>query len=182
MDTGDFVVISNCAQADIFRISAIDNKQNTLRLASCKSCTRRYPSGAFIQKLKQVRFFVSRGAGGQPALFSAENNHSAVELIEGVEKIRFYYGHDVNNDGAADHYVRPEVITDSCIKSTNLDCWNDISSIRYAVLMRSVDDKITQKPQAYQFDGKQHTASDRRLRRELIKTVPLLNHRYTRKN
>ena len=84
---------------------------------------------------------------------------------------------EVDKDGNANRYVRPAVIAAACTADKNSQCWRGIASVRISLLLRTIEDGVTQSPQIYTFDGTSVTASDNFLRREYISVIALRNHR-----
>jgi type IV pilus assembly protein PilW len=177
LDAGDYVLINDCAQADIFALSHVDTANHTLELTGCGTCTQQYQANAGLYKIKRSRFYITTGASGEPALFLQEDAVTHIELIEGVEDMQIYYGEDTDDDGTVNRYVLPEVIDAACIQDGNADCWRGIASVRISLLLRTVEDSITKSPQTYTFNGASVTANDRRLRREFLTIISLRNHR-----
>lgn len=177
---GDYVVINDCTQADVFDLTAVTTSSGNpdkLALANCTSCTHTYTTSASVSRIKRSRFFIGTGASGEPALFVQENGGSNQELIEGVENMQIYYGQDVDDDRTVDRYVTSAVIDADCIAASNTDCWRGVASVRISLLLRTTDTNVTETAQTYSFDGSSATATDGRLRREFITIVSLRNHR-----
>jgi type IV pilus assembly protein PilW len=53
--------------------------------------------------------------------------------------------------------------------------FNDVVAVRVMLLVRSVDDNVTDTPQTYTYNGVTQTADDRRLRQSFSATVALRN-------
>ena len=53
--------------------------------------------------------------------------------------------------------------------------WDDVVAVRIMLLMRSLDDFVTEDPQTYTFDGVQTTPNDRRIRQSFTTTIALRN-------
>jgi len=88
-----------------------------------------------------------------------------VELVEGVEDMQIRYGIDSDNDQFANQYVNSAAVPD----------FEDVVSIRIMLLVRSIDDFVTEAAQTYSFNGASTTPGDRRLRQVFTATVALRN-------
>ncbi len=179
---GDFAVLNDCIQGDVFKITSdpvVSGGVDTLAMAECGiSCTQEYEAApATLQRVKRTRFYIANNGSNVPSLYMQENGGTAMELIEGVEDMQIYYGEDIDDDGNANRYVRPAVIMAACTADGNSQCWRGIASVRISLLLRSIEDGVTQSPQTYTFDGSSVTATDNYLRREYISVIALRNHR-----
>jgi type IV pilus assembly protein PilW len=177
----DFVVLNDCIQGDVFKITAVavnSGGVDKLGMAECASCSQEYRAvPSTLQKVKRTRFYIVNNNSGVPSLYMQENGGTAMELIEGVEDMQIYYGEDTDDDGNANRYVRPAVIAAACTADKNSQCWRGIASVRISLLLRTIKDAVTQSPQTYTFDGTSTTATDNYLRREYISVIALRNHR-----
>ncbi len=178
-ETGDFVVINNCAQADVIQLSGVTtvSGEDQLAFTGCSTCTQSYETNASVFKVRRTRFFIATGTSGEPALFQQEDGGTAIELIEGVEDMQILYGEDTNDDDTVDRYVQSDVINDVCVQDSNADCWRGIADVRISLLLRTTENGVTSAAQTYLFDGTSRTATDNRLRREFLTIISLRNHR-----
>lgn len=88
-------------------------------------------------------------------------------LIEGVENMLITYGIDTDLDLNADKYLDEANVAASE--------WDQVVSVRIAVLTRSLADNLTSAPVPYAWNGATITPADRRIRRVFINTVNLRN-------
>jgi type IV pilus assembly protein PilW len=107
-----------------------------------------------------------------PALFrerlDAGDSFGAVELVAGVENMQILYGVTNNpDDPKAERYVT----------AANVNAWEDVVSVRIALLMRSDDNSVdTALGQTYNLAGTQITTeSDRRARLVGVTTAAVRN-------
>lgn len=176
---GDIVLVSDCTAGDIFQITG-GNPGHTGVLvhetgaavspgnynhepcsggnAHCLS--KVYQGDAYVYRVQSVTYSVGAGAGGAPALF-----RNGQELVEGVENMQILYGEDTDDDGVPNRYLPADEVN-------SMDA---VTSIRISLLLRSLDDNVTQEPQTYTYNGATVTAGDRRLRRVVTMTVSLRN-------
>lgn len=172
---GDFVLIARCGandllineEADIHRVTASlpfnGNTQRQLTFAANKS--QQFENDAVVIELQTVNYFIAAGASGEPALFRQEFDNAAQELVEGVEELQILYGVDTDNDEFPNQYQTADVVAD----------FNDVVSVRISLLVRSVDDFVTEDPQTYTYNGATVTAGDRRIRQSFSSTIALRN-------
>lgn len=175
----DIVMVTDCRNGSIFQITnqtEAGGKVNIVHSSGCASClpgnstpqlNRRYGADAEIARLRTSVYYIGTNDRGEPALFRMGLvNNGALEpqeLVEGVENLQVLYGEDLNGDGIANRYANAdEVVIENVV------------SIRYSLLLRS-EDNITSEPQVYVYNGEEHTAEDRRLRRVFGSTVKLRN-------
>ncbi|MCP4392547.1 MAG: hypothetical protein GY802_29925 [Gammaproteobacteria bacterium] len=172
---GDIVLVGRCgsndllidAQADILRVTATlpitGNSQRELTFATAKS--QRFENDAALIELQTVNYSIANGASGEPALFRREFTNAAQELVEGIQDMQILYGVDDDGDDFPNQYMSSGAVAD----------FDDVVSVRIMLLVRSIDDFITEDPQTFTFNGAQTTAGDRRIRQVFSATIALRN-------
>ncbi len=172
----DVLIVSDCEDTDIFaatNVSASGSKvtiahSNTVNTGNFLSKT--YGQDAVVLKLDKIAYYIGTNANGNPALFRKRlGNASAMiteELVEGIEDMQFQYGEDLNGDGVANRYV------DADTAGINMA---NIVSVRFGLLVETVEDNIASAPQDYTFKGVTTTPADRRLRRAFYTVTKLRN-------
>ena len=171
LQAGSLVVINDCLKGDIFDL---DSVTATTLTPDCGTCTESYTTIASLHSVEEAQYYLATGAGGQSSLFQNVNG-AVAEIVEGVQDMQIFYGEDTDGDGVVNRYVIPAVIDGLC--GGNPDCWRRVVSVRISLLLRSLDDNITQVPQAYTYNGTDVTPTDNRLRRVFTTIVSLRNHR-----
>jgi type IV pilus assembly protein PilW len=184
----DIVMVSQCDDsiaADIFEVSkiVIESKTSTISHGKngkigntnplgCEVASEQCLSIAYARKSASISIFqtitysIRTGASGEPALFRSESvTGNGDELIEGVEKMEILFGVDTNNDGTSNKYVAGSTVTDS----------TQVRAVRIFILVRSENNNITDKPQAYTLNGVTTTPKDNRLRQVFSITIALRN-------
>jgi len=170
---GDIILVARCgandllipAEADILQVTSIDNTnplQTQINLGSNKS--QQYENDAVVIELQTVTYSIAAGASGEPALWRSEFG-VAQELVEGVEEMQVLYGIDSDSDRFPNQYVT----------ANNVPDFDDVVSLRIALLVRSIDDFVTEDPQTYTFNGVTTTPADRRIRQVFSTTIALRN-------
>jgi type IV pilus assembly protein PilW len=183
LNQGDIVLLSDCLQGDIFQISnsnpsssgsVVHNTGNATEPgnynpgacqggnAHCLSKT--YDGAAQIYGMQALTYSIHHPALQEPMLMRSRNGAPAVELVAGIENMKFLYGEDTTGDQVANLYHAAGSVSD----------WDAVVSVRIHLLARS-SNEVLEAPQVYQFDGQSYTASDRRLRREFSSTVTIRN-------
>lgn len=181
---GDMLSLTDCLKAEVFSTTARSFNAATGReeylYDNCPTCQQDYLANALVLRVAQEHFYVKTGTSGVNALFVADPNDPGTEreLIEGVEDMQISYGIDTDVDGVANQYVPPATIWADCNTNNNATCWRQVASVRIALLLATVDDHVTTKPQTYSFNGVNGiTATDYRLRREFLGIIALRNYR-----
>ncbi len=171
---GDIILVTRCgandllidAEADILPVTSVvpgtSLPQRLINLGANKS--QQFENDATVIELQTISYSIAAGASGQPALFRAEFADDQ-ELVEGIEEMQVLYGIDTTSDGYANQYVT----------SNNVPDFQNVVSVRIMLLLRSLDDFITEQPQIYNFNGVQVTAPDRRIRQVFTTTIALRN-------
>jgi type IV pilus assembly protein PilW len=173
---GDIVLVTRCGandllineEADILLVNSTTSgsptaTQQELTFATGKS--QQFENDAMVLELQTVNYFVATGASGEPALFRREFNAAAQELVEGVEDMQILYGVDTDSDDFPNQYQTADAVVD----------FDDVVAVRVMLLMRSIDDFVTEDPQTYTFNGATVTPGDRRLRQSFSTTIALRN-------
>ena len=172
---GDIILVARCgandllipAEADILPVTSVvpgaNAQQRLINLGANKS--QQYENDAMVIELQTVTYTIAAGASGEPALFRQEFTALPQELVEGVEDMQILYGVDTGSDRFPNQYLTANNVTN----------FNAVVSVRIMLLMRSIDDFVTDSPQTYTFNGTQTTAGDRRIRQVFSTTVALRN-------
>lgn len=171
---GDIILLARCGandlliafEADILPVTSVvvgtTSDQRRINLGANKS--QQYENDAMVIELQTVDYDIQNGASGEPALFRAEFG-VAQELVEGVEDMQILYGIDNDNDQFPNQYVASDAVGD----------WEDVVAVRISLLMRSIEDNVTEAPQTYTWLGAAVTPADRRIRQVFTTTVALRN-------
>jgi type IV pilus assembly protein PilW len=193
LQEGQIVLLSDCESGDIFQITNI-NDQNSSggscssedkatgnckeqvvhnsgqgspgNSASCgtgnKHClSKEYDENAQVFLPYKTTYNVAASTGGLPNLM-----RDGQPLLEGVENLQILYGVDSGDNGAANQYVAAGVGVD----------WNNVVSIRYAVLVRSIEPALpAADSKTHDLLGTSITTNDRFLRAVFSDTVTIRN-------
>jgi len=151
---GEIVGVYDCEDVDIFQISnaspdtsgsVAHNTGTGTPGNATKNFQKKYQGDASIVKLVSRRYYIGTGAYGGPSLFRNElsrdrddsdgdGNTTEViqhsdEMIEGVENMQILYGEDTSGG---------DKIVDTYVTADNVTNWNDVLSVRIALLMRTL--------------------------------------------
>lgn len=188
-DQGEAVMVADCNDAHIFRLSnspnhgsptetltfGIDeNKANHLCTSysssnpgSCDSGTEKlYGYDAEVYIFSAVTYFV----GKTHALYLYDNasNNSPVEIVEGIENIQITYGIDDNNDDEIDRYENADKI------QADGD-WDKVISASVSLLSQTLADNVIVEDQVFNYDNRTVTKADGKLRRVFTTTIAVRN-------
>ncbi len=170
---GDIILVARCgandllidAEADILPVTSVtvaSPTQSQINLGANKS--QQFGADAIIIELQTVTYSIAAGESGEPALWRNDGG-VAQELVEGVEEMQILYGIDTDTDQFPNQYVDADNVPD----------FDDVVSVRIQLLVRSIDDFVTDDPQTYTFNGATITPADRRIRQVFSTTIALRN-------
>lgn len=156
---GDILLISDCASADIFQITGLNdtdphivhNTGSGTPGNATKEFSKPYsPSDdkTRIMKFMTVQYYIATGTSGNPALFRKELNNTPVELVDGIESLQILYGKDTTGDRVPNRYLKAG---DSGLQSTA--DWGSVVSVRVGILARTLDDPTTGQPKETDIDS-----------------------------
>ncbi len=172
----DFVMIARCGandlkieeDADIMRVTAsnYDSATDKTRLSLAGNKTQRYENDSSVIELQTVTYSIQNSTLGtnEPTLVRTEFDQDE-ELVEGVEDMQILYGVDDDGDGYPNRYFQANDVVN----------FNSVVSVRIQLLLHSFDDRVTEDPQTYTFNGVTVTPNDRRIRQVFSTTIALRN-------
>lgn len=191
MKKGDILVIADetCSQMGILQQTNTNNN-NTVSVvghnpgggANCDkalkgnyTCSSGTPvSGAYGPGSKMFRYInntyyirESVVGGGIPALWREPVGGIDEELVQGVENFQLSYGMDTDADGIANQYLKANQVTGGLN-------WEDVVSVRIALLMRSINPVLEAAEDQAKFE-KITIAKDRFLRQQVTTTIQIRN-------
>jgi type IV pilus assembly protein PilW len=173
----DLMIITDCENADIFRISNIDtsglvvehktttgvNSSNILSKAYLANSTR-------VMSMQNVTYSVQdtsrvdESGNAVLSLFETPTGGARIEIMTGVEDMQITYGEDTSNDGEADVYRDASTVAS----------WANVVSIRINLLV-STDRGIGPDQRTYINLAGATVTGDRRMRRAFTTTISLRN-------
>lgn len=182
----DILMIATCETGDIFAVSGIGagtiqhqtdaTSGGDLTIENTSdSLSALYPQQTYsgidntIYRFNRIKYSISDD-GGVPALFRAVNqplNTPGDPFIRGVDAFEVLYGEDTNNDSIPDSYVAADAVIN----------WGNISSIRFALLMRTENqygsdfDRANESGDTIAVLGSDFDVGDERVRRRIFQTT-----------
>jgi type IV pilus assembly protein PilW len=167
LTTGDIIMVSDCASADIMQITQI--QPSALHLQHNAGAGNQYSPGNATQVLSKAyspsldgqrtrvmkfvtrQYFIAQGASGNPALWRKDTNVPAVELVDGIESLQVLYGK--NTDGLSPKKPNIYLKAGQAGLQTPAD-WSAVVAVRVGILARTISDKQTDIDNAkYDVDG-----------------------------
>lgn len=166
----DVLVVTNCTNADIFKVTNNPGSSGTVTLASGNGSNTgnrvgTYGPDAFVMKMEQYTYFIGTNPSGGRSLYRTSLSEGTVELADNVWDMQVQYGYDSTGDvDTADIYY----------SAGNVPDWTRVVSARISLLMVS-QDNVLSAPQTYNFNGASVTATDRRMYQVFTTTVGVRN-------
>jgi type IV pilus assembly protein PilW len=170
----DIILVARCgandlliaAEADILGVvTNTPNPPGKSKLQLFGNKSQQFEKDAMVIELQTVTYTIGIGASGEPALFRQLFDQAATEMVEGIQDMQIRYGVDNSGDGFANQYL----------PASNALDYETVVSVRVQLLVRSVDDFVTEDAQTYTYNGATVTPADRRIRQNFSTTVALRN-------
>ena len=145
LSNGDFMMIGNCEQADIFKASDVNGATHTIKHETnvtggingnysnnSDSISNVYDSTANVYKFYAVRYEVKLDPSNNsiPTLFRQVNDQPEEAMIPGVESLQLQYGVDTGGTLAPDTLVQAHEVTN----------WSAVRTIKVSLLMRTEEE------------------------------------------
>ncbi|MBL6750109.1 MAG: PilW family protein [Nevskia sp.] len=149
---GTVAIISNCAVANAFQVTAVSNGTNTVTHAANSTMTMgnasatlslTFNAGAFLYVPTTSFYYIGLGSDGDAALFKSDLTLGsggtgtytmvATELVPDVENMQVLYGVKSTATGSVVEYVRGDQVTATCSDGT----WNCVANVSVALLVSS---------------------------------------------
>lgn len=146
-------VISNCVAVRVFKPTAITGS-GTAQITHAGSWESNaltsihdvfYP-GAEVLAANTIVFYLANNTAGKPSLYRHDSlSGSAVEVIEGVEKIHFQFA-----------------VNDAYVEATGVTNWLDVKGVRVEMLVQGGEQKVLTDDHSYFFAGQNTTPAEPR--------------------
>ena len=184
----DIVMLSDCKKSRIFQISSMDivsgaGSTQTLSLGHSIGGTivpgnsvgawspsvnkqDNFGSGSEIIRYQTLALYVAvNPVSNQNSLYSKVNNRPSQVLVDFVRDFQVSYGVDTNADRQVDDYV----------SASSVSNWNNVLSVRIALLLFSGENGLLNSPQTVKFNNASVLMSDTRWYLPLTITASLRN-------
>lgn len=183
-EQNDLVFITDCSDADIFRVTSTPGNSGTVTLAhgngsnTDNRLSKPYKEDALVMAFESNTYFVSDSGNdnerGQDILSLYVDRVGAanpVELIRGVENLQVLYGEDSDGDGSVDTYVTADAVTN----------FANVIATRVGLLINSVEAAMSQDDTAtYDVLDETIDPSDDRLMRKVFAITATVRNRELR--
>ncbi|MDN5850751.1 MAG: PilW family protein [Nitrococcus sp.] len=143
-EADDILMITDCADADIFRATNVSNPDGKITIAHASGNTvnrlsKAYQSDAQVMAFESTTYYVADSnrdneAGDPIYSLYVQQLGDTVELVAGVENMQVLYGVDTDADGSVDNYANAGAVAD----------FTNVLSVRVALLVSSVAPATTQ--------------------------------------
>lgn len=158
---GQLLLATDCDQASLFQVSSVATASGITTIQHSTATmtpgngsvtvNNRYGNTAEIGQLETRMYYLSTGSNGRPALFETTQvvtggttiTLGGQELIQNVENLQFVYGEDTNADRKTDVYRSAAAVAN----------WNNVVSVRIALLLESEQDNQISNAQSYTFNA-----------------------------
>lgn len=164
-------VVSDCDNGRIFKVHALAPAGTNLTithngawdLGTEANIFDNRPE-VFVYPLHTVVFFVAPGASGEPSLWQRIDRQTAIELVEGVERIQFSF----RTTGA----LSSEFVAASTLDE---DGWTAVNAVRVDMVVRGAEANALETKQTYLFPGDAAATEpdDRRIRQLFTNTFSI---------
>nr|WP_199065675.1 PilW family protein [Chromobacterium sp. ASV5] len=126
---GNFLAVSNCAQAMLTQLSGIAAASGSYTLTLAAGLDSKYAQGAVAAPIAQVAYFVGQAPGAQSALYQGvydgtANSWTFTPLAPGVDTMQVLYGIG-GSPGQTTQYVSAGQVAN----------WSQVNSLRIALLL-----------------------------------------------
>lgn len=160
-ENGNILLMSNCLQADIFRIKEVRHTESQQFITPESPLKNLYSLPAEIAEIAEEAFYIADTGrlkkNGKTIFalyhFDLRGRGIEEELVEDIENMHLYYGALANN---ILKYLPSYAVTR----------WQDVYAIKVVLLLNSSEIYSTTLQQIYYFDGQQYISNDQYLRRE----------------
>lgn len=150
------------------------NKELGASCPTAKAYT--FKPGASLLRLSASGYYIapsSSGSGNSLWVRTLDQSGGTgttlpMELIEGVENMQIEYGLDTDANKAANQWAKANTVESG-------GNWPNVVALRVSLLMRSLEDNLSAKPQSYTYNDAPTTSADRRVRRVYTLTTTLRN-------
>jgi type IV pilus assembly protein PilW len=177
---GDFMLISDCATADLMQITQVQpesakiqhNPGESVSPGNASQLEKTYDTNAKVFKFTTRRYYLKNNPNGVPSLYMDTNGTSEMELVEGIETMQVTYGIDTDNDLQPNQYLKAG---DAGLQSAAE--WAKVVSVRVGILARTLNSADTDND-TNTYDVNDQTIgplNDRVQRRTFTSTVLLRN-------
>jgi len=175
VDKGDILMITDCANADVFQVSSPPSGSAITHNAggsvspgnNANDLSTDYARDGNVFPARETIYSLGTDAAGNPQLERAINGAAPEVLVDNVVDLQFRYGEDFDNDNVANAYIDASQVSE----------WDEVIAVRTRVTIRSNEQAITEDPVQLDFngDGADEAAPDNRLYQTFTTTTAIRN-------
>lgn len=170
LNSGDYLLVADCDRGTLLQITESRDLGATRQLSLSGGIVTTDLNRTLIYPVTQRSYQIVSDSNNQPVLrltINSNGNPQSQDLLEGVEVMRLQFGYDSDGDITPNRYLSAAAVPD----------FQQVTTVRIELLLRSLEDFLTTAPQHYHFDGAEHIAADHRLRQRFTTTVRVRNRR-----
>lgn len=174
LEVGGLAIVSDCAYANVFRVTQIPADKKIVHAANMNTdakLTRVFSNAnrATVTPISTIVYYIgnaSNNVAGNRALFRKDGANPAEEVADGVDQMQLEYGIDTSTprDKVANQFVT----------ASNVGT-GTVVAVKVSVLLKSAENNVVRKIQAYSFDGAAVTPTDRHMYTPFTTTIALRN-------
>ncbi len=161
LKTGEILIVADCEQASMFQASSISSTSGVTTILHASSgmtpgnnaaaVANSFGSNAEIGRLASTLYYIKNDTSGTPGLFQSSLSVNTAgttvaleenQLASNIENMQIQYGVDTDDDQDVDEYRNATAVTD----------WQDVISIRMALLLASHNGSLIETAESYSFD------------------------------
>lgn len=167
INNGDILMVTDCRNADIFKATGASNSGGKMTIShgaagnTSPMLDHTYDNRAEILKLAGRVYFVGittnpANPNPEPTLYrlGTDTNMTSLPLVEGIERLQYLWGVDLNNDLSPDQYVEANQVAPNF--------WRSVVSVRIGMVVNTSDsrplDEADQK--TYNIFGETESGAD----------------------
>ncbi len=172
LNTGNIVLVANCASGDISQITKIDGDQISFEPStnpppgnSVNGLSTIYDQTSYVYPLDTHIFSIAKDDKWLGLFETSTDFPDGIELIENVERLNVLYGEDTNSNGSPNYYVQANDVT-------NMD---NVVSLNIQIVVVSDNDQMVPEPMTIEINGESVTPNDTRLRKVYSTTISRRN-------
>lgn len=185
---GDLLIISNCVQTVVREATSVSGLNISTSTGSGSPgnsgvLPAMLASNAQVTTASVAAYYVGMGTDSSPALYEAVTDTAQTsgfrpeEIASGVENMQVLYGMDSNGTQTPGQYLTADAVN-ALSSASGMNQWNNVVSVRVALLMRSPIGAVPQPATAQHYEllgTTVYAPKDTRLRQVFTTTIGLRN-------
>lgn len=169
----EIVMISDCEQASIFRITNTPGSTGVLQHGAFDNQFYIVPDHhPEVMSLRFANYFIRNDDDGVPSLFvkdTSRNSNNPIALVEGVESMQLEYGVDTVGNGIPEFYAHANTVDGGATYD-----WSNVVSVKITLLLRTTEN-LNAGSYTFNAGGTNVTYTDGFMRKTFATTVQIRN-------